>query len=138
MDVTGRVAKTLIDLTNEPDAMTHPLGTQIRISRQEIQSRSSAARVKWSDACSTASDWHLIAVSGKTIVVLGRRADPAETGCCTLREVDQIRFCKPQNQSTRRGAAFSARSTRRADLDTGIDQYGFAPQRRASDVVRNR
>jgi hypothetical protein len=36
MDVTSRVAKTLIDLTEEPDAMSHPKGMQIRISRQEI------------------------------------------------------------------------------------------------------
>ncbi|MCB1588167.1 MAG: cyclic nucleotide-binding domain-containing protein, partial [Xanthomonadales bacterium] len=30
MDVTSRVARTLIDLCSEPDAMSHPDGTQIR------------------------------------------------------------------------------------------------------------
>ena len=35
-DVTGRVVRTLIDLAKEPDAMTHPLGMQISITRQEI------------------------------------------------------------------------------------------------------
>ena len=36
MDVTGRVARTLLDLCKQPDAMTHPDGMQIRITRQEI------------------------------------------------------------------------------------------------------
>ena len=34
-DVQGRVARTLLDLCKEPDAMTHPDGMQIRITRQE-------------------------------------------------------------------------------------------------------
>ena len=36
LDVTGRVARTLLDLAKEPDAMTHPDGMQIKITRQEI------------------------------------------------------------------------------------------------------
>ncbi|MEG7523060.1 MAG: cAMP-activated global transcriptional regulator CRP, partial [Chromatiales bacterium] len=36
LDVTGRIARTLLDLCREPDAMTHPDGMQIRITRQEI------------------------------------------------------------------------------------------------------
>lgn len=36
LDVTGRVARTLLDLCKEPDAMTHPDGMQIKITRQEI------------------------------------------------------------------------------------------------------
>ncbi|MBT7371570.1 MAG: cAMP-activated global transcriptional regulator CRP, partial [Gammaproteobacteria bacterium] len=36
LDVTGRVARTLLDLCNEPDAITHPDGMQIKITRQEI------------------------------------------------------------------------------------------------------
>ena len=30
LDVTGRVARTLLELTKEPDAMTHPDGMQIK------------------------------------------------------------------------------------------------------------
>jgi CRP/FNR family cyclic AMP-dependent transcriptional regulator len=33
-DVTGSIARTLIDLSREPDAMTHPDGMQIKITRQ--------------------------------------------------------------------------------------------------------
>ena len=35
-DVTGRIARTLIELSKEPDALTHPDGMQIMITRQEI------------------------------------------------------------------------------------------------------
>lgn len=36
MDVSGRIAKALLDLCNEPDAKVHPKGMQLHISRQEI------------------------------------------------------------------------------------------------------
>ncbi|AKZ66079.1 Cyclic AMP receptor protein [Candidatus Palibaumannia cicadellinicola] len=36
LDVTGRIAQTLLNLTKQPDAMTHPDGMQIKITRQEI------------------------------------------------------------------------------------------------------
>ena len=46
MDVTGRVARTLLDLSKEPDAMTHPDGMQTKITRQKIAA-SLAAPEKW-------------------------------------------------------------------------------------------
>jgi CRP/FNR family transcriptional regulator, cyclic AMP receptor protein len=76
MDVTGRVGKTLIDLTNEPDAMTHPLGTQIRISRQEISRIVGCSREMVGRVLKQLEEQRMIDVSGKTIVVLGKRADP--------------------------------------------------------------
>jgi len=36
LDVKQRVAVTLLDLAHMPDAITHPDGMQIRITRQEI------------------------------------------------------------------------------------------------------
>ena len=33
LDVTGRVARTLLELSKEPDAMTHPDGTQIKVNK---------------------------------------------------------------------------------------------------------
>ncbi|MFT4873873.1 cyclic nucleotide-binding domain-containing protein, partial [Congregibacter sp.] len=36
VDVSGRIAHTLIDLSKQPDAMTHPEGMQIKITRQEL------------------------------------------------------------------------------------------------------
>jgi len=76
MDVTGRVGKTLIDLTNEPDAMSHPQGTQIRISRQEISRIVGCSREMVGRVLKQLEEQGMINVSGKTIVVLGRRAEP--------------------------------------------------------------
>src|SRR5690554_8110249 len=46
LDVTGRIARILLDLAKQPDAMTHPDGMQVRITRQEIaQLRSEERRV---------------------------------------------------------------------------------------------
>lgn len=36
LDVAGRIAQTLLHLARQPDAMTHPDGMQIKITRQEI------------------------------------------------------------------------------------------------------
>lgn len=76
MDVTGRVGKTLIDLTSEPDAMTHPDGTQIRISRQEISRIVGCSREMVGRVLKQLEEQGMITVSGKTIVILGRRAEP--------------------------------------------------------------
>ena len=73
MDVTSRVAKTLIDLTEEPDAMTHPKGSQIRISRQEISRIVGCSREMVGRVLKQLEDQGMITVTGKTIVVLGTR-----------------------------------------------------------------
>lgn len=73
-DVKGRIARTLLDLCKEPDAITHPDGMQIKITRQELGrivgcSREMVGRV----LKSLEEDDNLISVSGKTIVVFGTR-----------------------------------------------------------------
>ena len=73
MDVTGRVARTLLDLCEEPDAMSHPDGTQIRISRQEISRIVGCSREMVGRVLKNLEQEGSIDVSGKTIVVLGTR-----------------------------------------------------------------
>ncbi|HSN01516.1 MAG TPA: cAMP-activated global transcriptional regulator CRP [Rudaea sp.] len=73
MDVTSRVAKTLIDLTEEPDAMSHPKGTQIRISRQEISRIVGCSREMVGRVLKQLEAQGMISVAGKTIVVFGTR-----------------------------------------------------------------
>ncbi len=62
VDVTGRVAHAIMDLCNEPDAMTHPDGMQIKVSRQELSrligcsrpqstGRTGAGLGKWQNDC---------------------------------------------------------------------------------------
>lgn len=70
IDVKGRVANALTDMCKQPEAMSHPEGTQIKITRQELGrlvgcSREMAGRV----LKELAEQDQLISVSGKTIVV---------------------------------------------------------------------
>lgn len=74
MDVTSRVARTLVDLCSEPDAMSHPDGTQIRISRQEISRIVGCSREMVGRVLKQLEEEGKISVSGKTIVVFGQQA----------------------------------------------------------------
>lgn len=73
MDVTGRIARTLLDLCKEPDAMTHPDGMQIRITRQELGRIVGCSREMVGRVLKTLEMQNLITVKGKTIVVFGTR-----------------------------------------------------------------
>ena len=73
MDVTGRVARTLLDLAKQPDAITHPDGMQISITRQELAKIVSCSREMAGRVLKELEDNHLISAHGKTIVVYGTR-----------------------------------------------------------------
>ena len=73
LDVTDRIVRTLHDLAREPEAMSHPQGTQLRVSRQELArlvgcSREMAGRV----LKKLQADGALHA-RGKTVVLYGTR-----------------------------------------------------------------
>jgi CRP/FNR family cyclic AMP-dependent transcriptional regulator len=73
LDVTGRVARTLLELSRQPDAMTHPDGMQIKITRQEIGRIVGCSREMVGRVLKTLSDQGLVSVKGKTMVVYGTR-----------------------------------------------------------------
>ena len=73
LDVTGRVARTLLDLCKEPDATTHPDGMQIKITRQEIGRIVGCSREMVGRVLKTLEDQGLVQVKGKTMVVYGTR-----------------------------------------------------------------
>jgi len=73
MDVSGRVARALLDLCKQPDAMTHPDGMQIRITRQELGRIAGCSREMVGRVLKNLEEEQLISVSGKTIVVFGTR-----------------------------------------------------------------
>lgn len=73
LDVTGRVARTLLELSRQPDAMTHPDGMQIKITRQEIGRIVGCSREMVGRVLKTLSDQGLVSVKGKTMVVFGTR-----------------------------------------------------------------
>ena len=73
LDVTGRVAGTLLELSREPDAMTHPDGMQIRITRQEIGRIVGCSREMVGRVLKDLEEQGLVSVKGKTMVVFGAR-----------------------------------------------------------------
>ena len=73
LDVAGRIAQTLLNLTKQPDAMTHPDGMQIKITRQEIGQIVGCSRETVGRILKMLEDQHLISAHGKTIVVYGTR-----------------------------------------------------------------
>ncbi|WP_086481160.1 cAMP-activated global transcriptional regulator CRP [Oceanospirillum sanctuarii] len=73
MDVTGRVARTLLDLCKEPDAMTHPDGMQIKVTRQEIARIVGCSREMVGRVLKDLEEQGLVTASGKTMVVYGTR-----------------------------------------------------------------
>src|SRR4249919_1239967 len=73
LDVTDRIVRTLHDLAREPESMSHPQGTQLRVSRQELArlvgcSREMAGRVL--KKLETEGKLH---ARGKTVVLYGTR-----------------------------------------------------------------
>jgi CRP/FNR family cyclic AMP-dependent transcriptional regulator len=72
-DVAGRVARALLELSREPDAMTHPAGMQIRITRLELGRIVGCSREMVGRVLKELEDQHLISTKGKNIVVYGIR-----------------------------------------------------------------
>lgn len=73
LDVTGRIAKTLLNLAKQPDAMTHPDGMQIKITRQEIGQIVGCSRETVGRILKMLDDQKIISARGKTIVIYGTR-----------------------------------------------------------------
>ncbi len=73
LDVTGRIARTLLDLAHEPDALTHPDGMQIRITRQELGRIVGCSREMVGRVLKDLEERGLISVSGKTMVIYNTR-----------------------------------------------------------------
>lgn len=72
MDVSGRIARTLTELCNEPDAKTHPKGMQLRISRQEIARIVGCKRETVGRVLKNMEESGLVEAKGMDIVVYDR------------------------------------------------------------------
>jgi len=72
-DVAGRIARTLLDMCHDPQAMSHPEGTQIHISRQEIGRIVSCSRETVGRVLKQMTDDGMIEVKGMNIVVYHSR-----------------------------------------------------------------
>jgi len=69
MDVSNRIANTLVDLCQEPDAMSHPQGTQIKVSRQELARIVGCSREMAGRVLKQLEEQGKLRARGKTIVV---------------------------------------------------------------------
>jgi CRP/FNR family cyclic AMP-dependent transcriptional regulator len=73
LDVTGRIARTLLELAKSPEAITHPDGMQIRITRQELGRIVGCSREMAGRVLKLLEEQDLITARGKTIVIFGTR-----------------------------------------------------------------
>jgi len=73
LDVSGRVARALLELTTQPDAMTHPDGMQVRVTRQELGRIVGCSREMVGRVLKEMELKGLLEAHGKTIVVYGTR-----------------------------------------------------------------
>ncbi|MDQ2070355.1 cAMP-activated global transcriptional regulator CRP [Natronospira bacteriovora] len=71
LDVTGRVAAALLEMSREPDAMTHPEGIQIQLSRQELGRLVGCSREMAGRVLKALEEQGLVRAEGKKIIVLG-------------------------------------------------------------------
>jgi CRP/FNR family cyclic AMP-dependent transcriptional regulator len=73
VDAKGRIHNALLDLTKEPDAMTHPDGMQIKVSRQELGRIAGCSREVAGRILKALEEEGIVEVAGHTMVVLGTR-----------------------------------------------------------------
>jgi CRP/FNR family cyclic AMP-dependent transcriptional regulator len=73
LDVTDRIVRTLHDLAKEPESMSHPQGTQLRVSRQEIARLVGCSREMAGRVLKKLQADGLLHARGKTVVLYGTR-----------------------------------------------------------------
>lgn len=73
LDVTDRIVRTLHDLTREPEAMSHPQGTQLRVSRQELARLVGCSREMAGRVLKKLQADGVLHARGKTVVLYGTR-----------------------------------------------------------------
>lgn len=69
IDVSGRIARCLIDLSSQPEAMILPNGRQIRITRQEIGRIVGCSREMVGRVLKTLEEQGMIETEGKAILI---------------------------------------------------------------------
>jgi len=75
LDTAGRIAHTLLELCRQPDALTHPDGMQIHISRTELARIVGCSREMVGRVLKNMEAQGLISAHGKTLVVFGDREE---------------------------------------------------------------
>ncbi|MHA3115224.1 cAMP-activated global transcriptional regulator CRP [Acinetobacter sp. ANC 4635] len=78
IDVTGRIARCLIELAHQPEAMLLPNGRQIRITRQEIGRIVGCSREMVGRVLKSLEDQGMIETEGKAILIYDSALENSE------------------------------------------------------------
>lgn len=70
LDVAGRLARILLDLSKKPDAQQHPRGRVVKISRQELARNAGCSREMAGRVLKKLEEDGLVISQGRNIVVL--------------------------------------------------------------------
>lgn len=73
LDVSDRIVRTLHDLAEEPESMSHPQGTQLRVSRQELARLVGCSREMAGRVLKKLQIDGVLHARGKTVVLYGTR-----------------------------------------------------------------
>jgi len=76
LDVSDRIVRTLHDLAREPDAVPHPQGTQLKLSRQELARLVGCSREMAGRVLKTLQADGKLYARGKTLVLFGVTPPP--------------------------------------------------------------
>ena len=74
LDVAGRLARVLLELSGQPDAQPHEDGAQIKSSRQELARLIGCSREMAGRVLRRLEEDGMVQVSGRRIVVIGAQA----------------------------------------------------------------
>lgn len=69
LDVAGRVEAALEELASQPDAMRHPQGTQIKVTRQEISRMVGCSREMVGRVLKELQEEGMLWAHGKTVII---------------------------------------------------------------------
>ncbi len=70
LDVSGRIARILLDLAGKPDAQEHPRGHTVKLSRQELARIAGCSREMAGRVMKSLEEDGLIESNGRTVLIL--------------------------------------------------------------------
>ena len=71
-DVAGRVARVLLELTSQPEAVPHEHGTKITVTRQELSRLAGCSREMVSRVLRVLEERSIVAMEGRSLIVFER------------------------------------------------------------------
>ncbi len=74
-DVAGRVARVLLELTSQPEAMPHERGTRLKVTRQELSRLAGCSREMVSRVLRVLEERRIVATEGRSLIVFEHGTD---------------------------------------------------------------